>query len=63
MKKTMTFEVYQDKAGQFRWRLKAANGQVLADSAEGYTTMRWCLHALNAVRNGVGPARIQHLER
>ena len=31
------FEVYEDRAGQHRWRLKAANGRVVADSAEGYT--------------------------
>ena len=29
-------EVYEDKAGEWRWRVKARNGKVLADSAEGY---------------------------
>ncbi len=31
------FEIYEDDAGGFRWRLKAANGEVVAQS-EGYTT-------------------------
>lgn len=30
------FEVYQDKAGEWRWRFRAANGKTLADGAEGY---------------------------
>ncbi len=31
------FEVYMDRAGQYRWRLKAGNGEIVAVS-EGYTT-------------------------
>lgn len=31
------FEVYMDRAGQYRWRLKARNGEIVAIS-EGYTT-------------------------
>jgi uncharacterized protein YegP (UPF0339 family) len=31
------FEVYQDVRGGFRWRLKAANGEIVAVS-ESYTT-------------------------
>lgn len=33
-------EVYQDTQSQWRWRLRAANGRTIADSAEGYTR-RW----------------------
>jgi len=32
----LVFELYQDKAGEFRWRLKAANGNALATAGEGY---------------------------
>jgi uncharacterized protein YegP (UPF0339 family) len=28
--------VYQDEAGDYRWRLKSDNGEIIADSAEGY---------------------------
>lgn len=31
-------EVYQDSATEWRWRLIAANNEIIADSAEGYTT-------------------------
>lgn len=39
-RKTMLpkFEVYMDCAGQYRWRLKARNGEIVAIS-EGYTTL------------------------
>ena len=33
---TLKFELYADKAEEFRWRLKAGNGEVLATSGEGY---------------------------
>ena len=33
----MKFEVYRDKAGEYRWRLLASNGKLIADSGEGYT--------------------------
>ena len=31
--------VYQDKAGEWRWRRVAPNGEIIADSAEGYTRL------------------------
>jgi uncharacterized protein YegP (UPF0339 family) len=30
------FEIYKDERLEFRWRLKANNGKILAESAEGY---------------------------
>lgn len=32
----LAFVLYADKAGEFRWRLKAANGETLATSGQGY---------------------------
>lgn len=29
--------IYKDDAGEYRWRRVAMNGEVVADSAEGYT--------------------------
>ena len=43
------FEVYADKAGEFRFRLKATNGQVIAVS-EGYTAMKSCLNGIESVK-------------
>ena len=32
----MTHQYYKDTKGEWRWRLKASNGRIIADSAEGY---------------------------
>ena len=42
------FEIYKDKAGQFRFRLKAKNGQVIAAS-EGYVKKDSCKNGINSV--------------
>lgn len=31
-------EVYKDRAGRWRWRLKSKNGRVIADSGQGYAS-------------------------
>ena len=43
------FEVYADKAGEFRFRLKATNGQIIAVS-EGYKAMKSCLNGIASVK-------------
>ena len=43
------FEVYTDKAGEFRFRLKATNGQVIAVS-EGYKAIASCLNGIESVK-------------
>jgi len=32
----MKIEIYQDKQLEYRWRAVSRNGQIVADSAEGY---------------------------
>jgi uncharacterized protein YegP (UPF0339 family) len=32
------FDRYQDQAGEWRWSLIAANGEIIADSGEGYVS-------------------------
>jgi uncharacterized protein YegP (UPF0339 family) len=34
---TYRFDPYEDEAGESRWRIKAGNNKIVADSAEGYT--------------------------
>ena len=43
------FEVYTDKSGEFRFRLKATNGQVIAVS-EGYAAMASCVNGVESVK-------------
>ena len=51
------FEVYEDKAGEFRFRLKATNGQVIAVS-EGYKAKASCLNGVESVKKNAPEAEI-----
>ena len=51
------FEVYTDKAGEFRFRLKATNGQVIA-SSEGYKKMASCLKGIESVKKNAADAKV-----
>lgn len=48
VEKNPKFEIYTDKAGEFRFRLKARNGQIIA-SSEGYTKMASCKNGIESV--------------
>jgi large subunit ribosomal protein L21 len=50
------FEVYEDKAGQWRWRLRAANGELLAVSEQGFKTKSGVARSLGSVRKNVAEA-------
>jgi uncharacterized protein YegP (UPF0339 family) len=43
------FECYKDKAGQFRFRLKASNGQTIL-SSEGYKSKASCDNGIESVK-------------
>lgn len=43
------FEIYTDKAGEYRFRLKASNGQTILAS-EGYKTKASCLNGVESVK-------------
>ena len=49
----MKFYIYKDRAGEWRWRLKARNGRIVADSGEGYKTRAGVLAAVDRVALGV----------
>jgi len=51
------FEVYKDKAGEFRFRLKAGNGQNILGS-EGYSAKASCMNGVESVKkNSQNPDR------
>jgi uncharacterized protein YegP (UPF0339 family) len=54
------FEVYTDKAGEFRFKLKAPNGEVIAVS-EGYTSKKSCMNGIESVRKNAPKAPIVEL--
>ena len=51
------FEMYQDKAGQYRFRLKATNGKVIATS-EGYVTKAACENGIDSVKTNALEAKV-----
>lgn len=51
------FEMYVDKAGEFRFRLKATNGQVIAVS-EGYTSKAGCENGIASVKKNAADAEV-----
>ncbi len=54
------FEVYNDKKGEFRFRLKAKNGQIIATS-EGYAKLDSCLKGIASVKKNA--AEIKMVEK
>ncbi len=45
-----TFELYEDNAGEYRWRLRHSNGNIIADSGEGYASKQKAKQGLNSVK-------------
>ncbi len=52
------FEVYKDNAGEYRFRLKAKNGQNIAAS-EGYASEKSCLNGIESVRKNAVDAKVE----
>lgn len=55
------FEVYTDKSGEFRFRLKATNGQIIAVS-EGYKAIASCLNGVASVKENAVDAPVEFPE-
>jgi hypothetical protein len=51
------FEWYTDKAEKFRFRLKAANGEIIAVS-EGYNSREGCINGIESVKKNAPIAKI-----
>jgi len=55
------FEVYHDKAGEYRFRLKASNGQIIAVS-QAYKSRESCLKGIESVKNNAPNAEVFEVE-
>lgn len=60
MTKPYTLEIYQAKDG-WRWRIKAGNNKIVADSAEAYKTKRGVERAVDAFEFGIIYLRIKRV--
>jgi uncharacterized protein YegP (UPF0339 family) len=56
-----TFEIYQDNRKEYRWRLKAANGQVIATSGQGYKSKADCRHGIEIIQREAATAKVEEV--
>jgi uncharacterized protein YegP (UPF0339 family) len=54
-----TFKIKKDRAGEYRWNLVHTNGNIIADSGEGYTTLASCKNGIQSVKDNAPSAEIQ----
>ncbi len=55
------YEVYNDKAGEVRFRLKAANGQIIA-TGESYKSKASCLKGIASIKNNAPEAKVVQID-
>jgi uncharacterized protein YegP (UPF0339 family) len=52
------FILYKDKKGEFRWRLRHDNGNIIANSGEGYVDKDGAKNGINSVKENAPSAPI-----
>jgi uncharacterized protein YegP (UPF0339 family) len=52
----MTFELYSDRRGEWRWRLRHGNGNILATASEGYKSKSDAIRCIETVKGSAGAA-------
>jgi uncharacterized protein YegP (UPF0339 family) len=53
------FQLYEDRKGEYRWRLRARNGEIIADSNEGYSRKASCKHGIDLVKEQAASAVVE----
>ena len=54
-----TFELYKDSADKYRWRLRHDNGNIIADSGEGYSSEDGARNGIQSVKTNAPKASIE----
>ncbi|MGM0605643.1 MAG: HVO_2922 family protein [Halobacteriota archaeon] len=57
-----TFEIYIDREGKWRWRLVHDNGNIIADSGEGYASRQKCEQGLRSVQQNAPGADVERVD-
>lgn len=57
------FELYEDRSGSWRWRLRHQDGGIIASSSEGHATHNDAQQAMQAVQRDAHGATVLHVER
>ena len=53
-----TFEIYEDSSSDYRWRLKASNGQTIATGGESYSSKAGCQAGIESVKKNAPDAEV-----
>ena len=53
------FQLYKDRKGEYRWHLRARNGEIIADSNEGYSSEASCKHGIDLVKQQAANAEVE----
>ncbi|MGW1197636.1 YegP family protein [Streptomyces sp. NPDC002536] len=56
------FEMYEDKAGKYRYRLKAGNGEIIA-VGEAYNSKSACEKGIESVKRNAAGAEVKEVPR
>ena len=56
----MKFEIFQDKKGEWRYRLRASNGRSVACSGEGYKTRQKVQATIRSIKKSVAEAEVEY---
>ena len=57
-----TFQVYRDEADEWRWRLVHDNGNIIADSGEGYDRRQTAIQGVESVKSNALEAPIEEID-
>ena len=58
----LTFEIYKDSQGEYRWRLKSPNKQTIGSSGQGYKAKSDCEHAITVIKDNAAKAKIEEIK-
>jgi len=53
------FQIFKDGKGEYRWRLRAGNNEIIATSGEGYKAKASCEHGIELVKRDAAGAPVQ----
>jgi amphi-Trp domain-containing protein len=54
-----TFELYEDSASEWRWRLVHQNGNIIADGGEGYASKAGAMNGIESVKQNASGAPVE----
>jgi len=58
----MKVQVFQDASGEWRWRMRSANGKVVSVSGESFKRKGWCVRSaekFGALVGSAGPIPVE----